>query len=89
MTSGQNNSPLQGLLIARNAAHVSHIFKLVRDIPPLGDGVKKKQILLRGHKPWRKSFQCSTTLPNRLEMDSRDKIRWIHAAVARQTRNRR
>ena len=28
-----------------------------------------------------KVFQCDTTLPNRLEMDNMDKIRWIHAAV--------
>ena len=36
----------------------------------------------------RKVVQSGVTLANRMEMDSRDKIRWIHAAVARQTRNR-
>ena len=69
--------------------HVSHIFKLASDIAPLGERVRKTIFFFyvvtnRG----RKVVQSCATLANRLEMNSRHKIRWIHAAVARQTRNR-
>ena len=69
--------------------YMSHISKLVRDIASLGDGVKKKLFYYVVTNRGGKVFQCHTTLPNRLEMHSRDKIRWIHAAVAGQTRSRR
>ena len=72
--------------------HVSHNFKLVRDIAPISDGVKKMFFYHVNTNHWRKLVQSGATFVNRLEMNrqnSRDKIRWIHAAVARQTRNRR
>ena len=69
---------------------MSHISKLVRDLAPISDGVKKPIFLLRDHKSleetcpeWR-----SATFVNRLEMNSRDEIRWIHDAIARQAHNR-
>ena len=73
----------------RNVAHMSHNSKLKRDIAPLVDGVKKKVFCCVVTNRGRKVFHCDTTLPNRLKMDSRDKIRWNQAAVADQTRNRR
>ena len=54
---------------------MSHIFKLVRDIAPLVDGVTKSLIFLRGHKREEKVVQSGVALPNRSEMNSRDKIR--------------
>ena len=68
---------------------MSHICKLVRDIGLIVDGVKKKVFYYGVTNSGGKVPHCGTTLPNRLEMDSRHKIRWIHAAVAGQTRNMR
>ena len=65
------------------------ISKLVRDIAPLVDRVSKPRFLLRGHIAWGKVVQSGATLANRLEMDSRDKIILIHAAVGHQIRNMR
>ena len=60
----------------------------MRDIAPISDGVKKIIFFYVVPSRSRKVVQSGVTLANRMEMDSRDKIRWIHAAVARQTRNR-
>ena len=54
---------------------MSNIFKLVRDFLPISDGVKKPLFFYVVPNRSKKVVQSGVTLANRLEIDSRDKIR--------------
>ena len=62
---------------------MSHICKLVRDIVPISDGVKKPEVFYVVTDESENRFQSRAMFVSRAEMDSGDKIRWIYVAVAR------
>ena len=53
---------------------MSHIFKLVRDIAPLVDGVNKSEVFYVAAESFGNASQSPANLANRSEMESRDDL---------------
>ena len=62
---------------------MSHISKLVRDIAPLVDGVKKTKLFYVAAESFGNVSQGRASVANRSGMERRDDIRWIYDAVDR------